>query len=159
MEERQLSSDGILKYIRHDGEASKYEVKGESFIVPRSYMAYRDENNIHRNSWGTGEYKLDIILKETCRNTKSFEQNWKADWNKRKAMQKKSSESITDKLWKEIRSQKWDAISQKWVVTILKAPADMVAKDINNAIGGEQVNPAAAKSGYPTGATSAAPKK
>lgn len=54
VEQDMLDSKGFLRYVRNAGDAPAYKVVGESFIVPRSFMGYRDENDNYRNSWGTG---------------------------------------------------------------------------------------------------------
>ena len=74
-----LDNKGYLHYVRNANDAPAYKVLGESFIVPRSYMGYRDENDNYKNSWGTGEYKLDITLKETCDVTDQYRSKWKED--------------------------------------------------------------------------------
>ena len=55
-------------------------------MSPRSYMGFRDENDEYRISFGTGEYKLSIELKETCDITEQYRKNWKRDRKQRKAM-------------------------------------------------------------------------
>ena len=79
-----LDKKGYLRYVRNTNETPAYKVLGESFIVPRSYMGFRDENDNYKNSWGTGEYKLDIILKETCDVTDQYRNKWKEDRKRRK---------------------------------------------------------------------------
>ena len=61
-----LDADGFLRYTRQADAAPRYKVTGECFIVPRSYMGFRDEKENFKDSWGTGEYKLSIDLKESC---------------------------------------------------------------------------------------------
>jgi hypothetical protein len=60
VKEKDLANNGYLYYVRKDSEPSKYEVVGKSFIVPRSYMGYRNSSGQYNNMWGTGQYKLDI---------------------------------------------------------------------------------------------------
>lgn len=127
-----LDKNGYLRYVRHEGVASPYEVVGESFIVPRSYMGYRDETG-YRHSWGTGEYKFQIELKETCDITEQYRESWKKDRKRREKMQPKKG--ILDTTWQEIKSQKWDELSQSWVITILKGPANIISTDINTRLG------------------------
>ena len=87
VEPEDLDDKGFLRYVRPQSEPSKYKVNGESFIVPRSYMGYRDENGNYNNIWGTGQYKLDIELKETCGITEAYRANWKKDRKRRKEME------------------------------------------------------------------------
>lgn len=128
-----LDSNGFLRYVRNKGESSAYKVVGESFIIPRSYMGYRDGDGEYRNSWGTGEYKLSIILKETCDITDQYRDNWKKDRKRRKKMQPK--ENFINTTWQMISNQRWDELSQSWIITTLQAPAKIVTKDVIDKLG------------------------
>ena len=127
-----LNRDGYLRYVRHKGEPSAYKVVGESFIVPRSFMGYRDATDNYHNSWGTGEYKLDITIKETCDVTDSFRKNWKAD---RKWRKEQADKDFIETAWQTVSSQRWDELAQQWVITTLKAPAGIVTKDVIEKLG------------------------
>ena len=139
-----LDNKGYLRYVRNANDVPAYKVLGESFIVPRSYMGYRDENDNYKNSWGTGEYKLDITLKETCDVTEQYRKKWKEDRKRRKEMQPK--ENFFASSWQTISNQRWDELTKSWVITTLKAPAGIITKDVidklgltadnNNGIGG-----------------------
>ena len=128
-----LDANGFLRYIRKNGEQPAYKVVGESFIVPRSYMGYRDETDNFKNSWGTGEYKLDITLKETCDITDYYRENWKADNKRRKEMKPKKGFVTTT--WQTVSNQHWDELSKSWVITTLKAPAGIITKDVIDKLG------------------------
>lgn len=128
-----LDNKGFLRYVRERSAQPAYKVVGESFIVPRSYMGYRDDEDNYKNSWGTGEYKLEITLKETCDITDKYRDNWKADRKQRKATQPKKGFIATS--WQTISNQKWDEITQSWVVTTLKAPAGIIGKDMIDKLG------------------------
>ena len=131
-----LDSKGFLRYVRKHDEPSKYKVVGESFIVPRSYMGYRDADDNFKNSWGTGEYKLSIELRETCDVTQQYRDNWKQDRKRRKGLQQK--ENLFAHTWKVISNQRWDEITKSWVITTLKAPAEIVTKDAIDKLGLEK---------------------
>lgn len=90
VDEKLLDSNGFLHYVRHEGETPKYHVMGECFIVPRSYMGYRDEKDNFKDCWGTGEYKLTVNIQESCDVTDQYRANWKADYKRRKEMAKKN---------------------------------------------------------------------
>lgn len=122
-----LDAQGKLRYVRTTGALAKYKIAGESFIVPRSYMGYRDENG-YKESWGTGDYKVEISLKETCGVTNAYRNNWKADWKKRQEAE--NDENFVQRSWKTITSQRWNEISKQWVITTLKAPADMINSNL-----------------------------
>ncbi|MCQ2187557.1 MAG: hypothetical protein MJY73_04330 [Bacteroidales bacterium] len=123
-----LASDGMFRYIRVEEEEPKYDILGESFIVPRSYMSIRDNDNRMRHTWGTGEYKLSMVIVEKCGISKEYRENWKKDYKLRKRMQPK--ETIWKGGWKMVTSQKWDEIGKSWVITTLKAPADVLTDAI-----------------------------
>ncbi len=128
-----LDKKGYLRYVRNANDAPSYKVLGESFIVPRSYMGYRDENDNYKNSWGTGEYKLDITLKETCDVTDQYRSKWKEDRKRRKEMQPK--EKFFASSWQTISNQRWDELTKSWVITTLKAPAGIITKDVIDKLG------------------------
>ena len=99
-------------YIYSRATAKKpIQIQGESFIVPRSYMPL--SNNVRM--WGTGEYKMKVCFRESCKHLKAEEDglkankdekggqqtneddfDWKDDYKQLRKMQKKSSG------WKEI---------------------------------------------------------
>lgn len=128
VEESALDEKGFLRYVRKESEPAAYTVVGESFIVPRSYMGYRDENDEYRNSWGTGEYKFAITLAETCDITDAYRANWKSDRKRRKHLT--PHEGFFAATWKVVSSQKWNEITQSWVITTLKAPAGVLSNDM-----------------------------
>jgi len=123
-----LDAQGKLRYVRTTGVPAKYKIAGESFIVPRSYMGYRDEDNKYKESWGTGDYKIEISLKETCGVTDAYRKDWKADWKKRQDAE--NDENFVQHSWKTFTSQHWDAIGKQWIITTVKAPADMINRDV-----------------------------
>lgn len=133
-----LDYKGFLRYVRNTGETPAYRVVGESFIVPRSFMGYRDENDNYKNNWGTGEYKLSIELRETCDVTEQYRENWKKDRKRRKKMQ--PEENFFAASWQTISNQRWDELSQSWVITTLKAPAEIITRDVIDKLGLEPEN-------------------
>jgi len=128
-----LDERGFLKYARKKGEPSRYAVIGESFIVPRSYMGYRDSDGAFNNIWGTGQYKLDIDISETCDITDDYRANWKKDRKLRKRMKPKNG--FFSSVWQTISSQKWDEISKQWIITTLSAPAGVISNEIIEQLG------------------------
>ena len=79
--ESDLCADKKFRYYRKvHGE--KIALEGESFIVPRS--SYRDSR-----SFGTGDYRVQLVLTQTCDITDSYRKTWKPDYRKRrKALRK-----------------------------------------------------------------------
>lgn len=127
-----LDDNGFLRYVRHAGEQPRFPVNGESFIVPRSFMGYRDSDGQYHNCWGTGEYKMTVSMQETCEITDEYRKNWKEDRKRRKEMMPKHN--FWTKTWTVISNQKWDEITQSWVITTLKAPAEIVKKEANTTL-------------------------
>lgn len=101
-------------------------------------MGFRDENDEYRISFGTGEYKLSIELKETCDITEQYRKNWKRDRKQRKAME--PSEDILTRSWQVVSSQQWNELTKQWVITTLKAPADIITQDVIDKLGFESRN-------------------
>lgn len=128
VEEDELDGTGCLRYFRKTDEAPKYNIVGESFIVPRSFNGYRDKFGKYRRIWGTGQYKIEVTLSESCKTTEYYEKNWKKDYRLRKSLQPK--QNVINNIWKTISNQKWDEIGQKWIITTLSAPADVVSDKI-----------------------------
>ena len=129
-----LDADGFLRYTRQANAAPRYKVTGECFIVPRSYMGFRDEKENFKDSWVTGEYKLAIDLKESCDVTEQYRANWKADYKHRKEMTKKNL-SLLERTWQVVSKQDWNEITHSWVITTLQAPADIISNDFINKLG------------------------
>lgn len=137
-----LDADGYLRYVRQANATPRYKVVGESFIVPRSYMGYRDENNTYRDSYGTGEYKLSITLKETCDVTDAYREDWKADRKRRNELQKQREKkgNFFATTWKTVSSQQWDELSKSWIITTLQAPAAIITSDVIDRLGLESTS-------------------
>lgn len=74
----QVDAHGKYRYVRGESKGEPVEIKGESFIVPRSFMGYRDEAGQYHNSWGTGEYKMTVKLSERCSVTDEYRDEWRA---------------------------------------------------------------------------------
>jgi len=129
-----LDSNGFLRYVRHDKEAPKYKVVGDSFVVPRSYSRYLDSNGEAHPVWGTGEYQIALDITEKCGLTERYLDNWKRN---RELRMKKASEgkNYFTSSWQFITSQDWDEITHSWVITILQAPADIISDKLIEEMG------------------------
>jgi hypothetical protein len=131
-----LDAKGYLHYVRHQDEAPKYRVLGECFIVPRSYMGFRDERDNFKDCWGTGEYKLSVAITESCEVTDQYRANWKNDYKHRKEMARKGKElGLLEQSWQVVSKQNWNEITQSWVITTLKAPAKIISNDLIDRMG------------------------
>ena len=126
VDQSDLDSTGFFRYVRKDGEKTRYPVMGESFIVPRSYTGMRDD--MGKLIYGTGQYNLSITLNESCSVTASYREKWKDNLKQRKKAVKNGN-GILSQAWKTITSQQWDSIGHKWVITVLQAPVDVLKED------------------------------
>lgn len=143
----QLDSRGRLYYVR-DPEAETlppFSIVGESFIIPRSYMGFRDQTGRYHNIWGTGQYKIDVTLAETCDITDDYRKNWKADRKLRNSL--KPKQSFWSSAWQNISRQHWDEITRSWVITTLSAPAGVISTELINRMGLVDPKAAASKAG------------
>lgn len=81
-------TDSIYFYSREKAIAEHRQtinMDGDCFVVPRSYMPVSANNP----SWGTGEYKMKVVLSEKCRyNPKEGRsKNWHRDYKQLVRMQ------------------------------------------------------------------------
>lgn len=117
-------------------------------------MGYRDNNGEYHDSWGTGEYSVNITLKENCSSTEDYRKNWKTDYKARQKAAKNGT--FAERLWKVIKKQVWDAEGKKWIITTVKAPVDMVVGDIGEILGADKAKSASGAGAKSSG--SAKPK-
>ena len=64
-----------------------------------------------------------------------YRKNWKKDRKRRKEME--PSEDILTRSWQVVSSQQWNELTKQWVITTLKAPADIITKDVIDKLGFE----------------------
>lgn len=81
-------NDSVYVYSREKAIAENrkiIEMDGDCFIVPRSYMPVSANNP----SWGTGEYKMKVVLTEKCRYNPDDERSkhWHRDYKQLVRMQ------------------------------------------------------------------------
>ena len=129
-----LDENNMFRYIRKEGEAPKYGLIGESFIVPRSYMPLRDEDGKYTESWGTGQYKMEVEIVEVCGVSDEFKKNWRKDFKKRKKMTGKMSKAEQEIL-QIFTNQAWDKQAKQWVATTMKGPASVLNSAAASAVG------------------------
>lgn len=129
-----LDENNMFRYFRKEGEAPKYGLVGESFIVPRSYMPLRDEDGKYTESWGTGQYKMEVEIVEVCGVSDEFKKNWRKDFKKRKKMTGKMSKAEQEIL-QIFTNQQWDKQAKQWVATTLKGPSSVLNKAAAASVG------------------------
>lgn len=112
-------------YSRRDGKDPKKKVRidGESFIVPRSFICTRKVGDELISEWGTGQYRIDMSLTESCEVNKSFyftdnrpNKNWKPEWKKMK--RRKPQPTFWDHISAEF-TRTFDLQNYQWVHTLL----------------------------------------
>lgn len=82
------NGDSVYVYVRNQvPDYERIEMSGDCFVVPRSYMPV-DANT---PSWGTGEYKIKVVLSESCRYDpqKGRATNWHKDYKQLVKLQNK----------------------------------------------------------------------
>ena len=142
-----VNERGEFVYVRPASEPSQYELAGESFIVPRSYMQVIDPIMGFHAHYGTGQYSVNVLVEETCELSAEYQKHWRADRKMRKKLIKSHKKVSFDDVCKKITRQTWDEALQAWVVTILKAPADYSVKTLNEMlkITPDQIAPSTSK--------------
>lgn len=141
-----IGDDNVFTYRRGEDENSGkvVTVTGDSFLVPRSYVGYSDpENRIE--TWGTGQYKVEMDISESCRINDAFYTDmvngkkkwngaWKDEWKMMKKRPKRGSQaSLVDMVFPSFSGQ-------KWITTIIEPAATTLVKHE-----GKYVNAAAGK--------------
>lgn len=106
----------------------KPTVTGDCFIVPRSFIGTNDGNSYSR-VWGTGQYKIDMTLSESCDINMDFyyettrdpqlktpqklnpkwNQYWSEEWNKMKKRRKAKGfwRDIADNIMINYKNGRW----------------------------------------------------
>lgn len=132
---------------------SKYvSVKGESFLVPRSFIGYDDSKKMRR-IWGTGQYKVDMTISESCDinyeyyleptdniasvpssgrpNFKGRKWNryWTEEWNRIK--RRRGNRNVFESIWTDL---KMTYGNNRWVYTVLDPVATVILTQENNAL-------------------------
>ena len=116
IDEKNLNEDSIFVYssaneaMLKDGTVS---IEGDCFLVPRSFTGTLDGKTATR-SWGTGEYRVEMTVTETCQIEESFyreakeegeEEGENGDWIKERwqdEWKQMKSNRNTSKLGKDI---------------------------------------------------------
>ncbi len=95
--------DSVYVYSRQSALASGESpivMNGDSFVVPRSYMPGQIDNP----SWGTGEYKIKIVLSQKARINPngSRSKNWHRDY--RKLVRLQNGGKASNDYWQDIKT-------------------------------------------------------
>lgn len=132
IKEDELDADTVFRYYASQGDRPGCEVVGDCFIVPRSYIGVRDaEGNFH-DAWGTGQYKMSMTIRETCDINPAFERDddlWNVDWKRRKRARPQTFDIV------QVARQVWDKNANRWIVTLLEAPAQYATQEVLQTLG------------------------
>lgn len=121
-----LDEDNVFRYNREkDKESGKQvSVTGDCFLVPRSYIGSADMKSAS-DTWGTGQYRIDMIISETCQINEPYYKklkNGKSTWNKKKwnsEWQKIRRRRPAGNIWQQIKSTVTkNAEGEQWITTI-----------------------------------------
>lgn len=119
-----IDEDGVFRYYasRPEDASKQVKVKGDCFLVPRSYVGSTDMKTV-KDSWGTGQYKVEMNISESCRiknkyytDNGKWNNNWKPEWKKIKSRKKNPS------VWRQIGDIFTSKYNNSQWVTMLTDP-------------------------------------
>lgn len=154
------TSDNIKQYNldssqieKMSGRARYITVTGESFLVPRSFIGY-DDSKKTRRIWGTGQYKVDMAISESCDinyeyylepddkfsqashgfrqpdlSKRKWNRYWTEEWNRIK--RRKGKKNVFQSIWNDM---KLTYGNNRWVYTILDPVATVILSNENAAL-------------------------
>ena len=102
------NSDGIVFEVR---------TKEANHTIPHIHAQY-------------GEYQISIAIMDGTILSGNLPIK-----KQRKAME--PSEDILTRSWQVVSSQQWNELTKQWVITTLKAPADIITQDVIDKLGFE----------------------
>ena len=125
-----LDTAGIWKgyytwYSNRDAHnpRKKVIVEGESFMVPRSFICTRQVGEEMISEWGTGQYRIDMSLTESCDINRAYyfdankpNKNWKPEWKQMK--RRKHYPTFWDQIVSDF-TRTFDLQNHQWVHTLL----------------------------------------
>lgn len=139
-----IDEDGIFRYYASREEDRKKDVRvsGDCFLVPRSYVGSSDMQNI-RDSWGTGQYKIEMQISETCRIDDNYYRNegkwdsrkWKPEWRKIKHRRhgRGGWSNLLNIVSQQYSDNKWiTVLSDPMKTAFLQVEQDGVSKLLNS---------------------------
>lgn len=131
-----INEDGVFIYNSENPKhKEQVSVTGESFMVPRSYTGTLDAEN-YQPSWGTGEYRIEMEVSQTCKIKDSYYQIPKTENNDREnpniaelsALMASPGKTIWDKAkwkpeWQEMKKMPkgtsyWSGVWQNIISTV-----------------------------------------
>ena len=147
IDKSKLNSDGLFVYDKNDPDFKKLvSVEGDCFIVPRSFTGTTDATN-YRPAWGTGQYRVDMDVTETCKIIDEYyykpenktngpdkhkwdKSKWKPEWEDMKARRKNTEEE----------KNAWECIVDAyrgtgWIATLTEPMTTVIYKYESNKLG------------------------
>lgn len=101
----------------------RVRVKGESFVVPRSFVSTTQQGSEQISTWGTGQYRINMSFTESCEiNTNYYYTNgkpnsrWKEEWKQMK--KRKLYPTFWDSVVAEF-TRSFDIKNNQWIHTLL----------------------------------------
>lgn len=127
-----LDADGIFTYsaAADAGGPKRVSVKGDCFLVPRSYVGSTDMLTM-QDSWGTGQYKVEMRISETCRINPDYYMRdgkwdkdlWGPEWKLISSRRRKASP------WKQILAVVGvQYAGDKWISTLVEPMRTVVVQ-------------------------------
>lgn len=137
----QLDEDGVFRYKAGEPADSLKNVRvtGECFLVPRSYVG--GSTGETTDNWGTGQYKVEMAVYETCNINDSFydrKENsgeWKEEWKKIKKRRKSKPvwRQIADKVTSRYDNSQWVTIlTDPITTTFIQLETDGITRLLNS---------------------------
>lgn len=119
-----IGEDGVFTYSsnRDKNSGKLVSVSGDCFLVPRSYVGSSEMYGL-QDTWGTGQYRVEMRIAETCRinpeyyqtNGKWDKDKWGPEWKLIKS--RKHGKSAWKQVLDVVGVQYQDS---KWISTLLE---------------------------------------
>ena len=172
--ESSLDSTGCFRYVMPEDPQMENQalrkmmisMTGESFMVPRSFIGNIDG----RPYWGTGDYKIEATLTESCRINEQYyttvdkdgkvqwdRSKWHPEWKKikkRDAYKRKMKQPFMQ-TWEKVKTE-WTG--GKWVTEIITPSTKILLNEGSSALN-ELLSIESSKSTTGAAASGQAPKK
>ena len=156
-----LDETGCFRYAMPENpgeEAQALKIRnirfsGESFMVPRSFIGTIDG----RPYWGTGNYKIDVTLNESCRINEKYyttvDKSGKVHWDRSKwypEWKKIKKREAYKKKMKQPLMQTWEKVKTEWTggkwVTEIVSPSTKILLNEGSSVLNELLSVEAGKS-------------
>jgi hypothetical protein len=138
----QLDENNIFVYsgkLDKNNPKKSVSVNGDCFLVPRSYVGSADMKT-NQDSWGTGQYKVEMQISESCKiNSKYYQDKtgkwikdrWNPEWKKIK--QRKHPDSVWNQISGIVSSE---YTGTTWITTLLEPMKTVIVQTEQGFING-----------------------